>query len=100
MIKVNRRACREHAAKNAAQTLRCGTGRRFIAGDRAEKAGRNSDSIGRWRKARMALKVGDTAPDFELPAIEGERKLKVKLSDFRGKKHVVVAFHPLDWTPT
>ncbi len=40
----------------------------------------------------MALKVGDTAPDFELPAIEGERKLKVKLSDFRGKKHVVVAF--------
>ncbi len=48
----------------------------------------------------MALKVGDTAPDFELPAIEGERKLKVKLSAFRGKKHVVVAFHPLDWTPT
>ncbi len=48
----------------------------------------------------MALKVGDTAPDFELPAIEGERKLKVNLSVFRGKKHVVVAFHPLDWTPT
>jgi len=62
--------------------------------------GHGSDSIDRWRKARMALKVGDTAPDFELPAIEGERKLKVKLSDFRGKKHVVVAFHPLDWTPT
>ncbi len=48
----------------------------------------------------MALKVGDTAPDFELPAIEGERRLTVKLSDFRGEKHVVVAFHPLDWTPT
>ena len=48
----------------------------------------------------MALKVGDMAPDFELPAVEGERRLKIKLSDFRGKKHVVVAFHPLNWTPT
>jgi peroxiredoxin len=48
----------------------------------------------------MALKVGDLAPDFELPAVEGERRLKVKLSDFRDKKHVVVTFHPLNWTPT
>jgi peroxiredoxin len=48
----------------------------------------------------MALKVGDMAPDFELPAVEGERRLTIKLSDFRGKKHVVVAFHPLNWTPT
>ena len=48
----------------------------------------------------MALKVGDLAPDFELPAVEGERRLQVKLGDFRGKKHVVMAFHPLDWTPT
>jgi alkyl hydroperoxide reductase subunit AhpC len=48
----------------------------------------------------MALKVGDLAPDFELSAVQGERPLRVKLSDFRGKKSVVVAFHPLDWTPT
>jgi peroxiredoxin len=48
----------------------------------------------------MALKIGDLAPDFDLPAVEGERQLRVKLNDFRGKKHVVVAFHPLDWTPT
>ena len=48
----------------------------------------------------MALKVGDVAPDFELPAVEGEKRVTVKLSDFRGKKHVVVTFHPLDWTPT
>lgn len=46
------------------------------------------------------LKVGDPAPDFELPAVSGETQLKVKLSDFRGKQNVVVAFHPLDWTPT
>jgi peroxiredoxin len=48
----------------------------------------------------MALKVGDLAPDSDLPAVEGEQRLKVKLSDFRGKKNVVVAFHPLNWTPT
>jgi thioredoxin-dependent peroxiredoxin len=48
----------------------------------------------------MAIKVGELAPDFELPAVEGERRLTVKLSDFRGKQHVVVTFHPLDWTPT
>jgi peroxiredoxin len=48
----------------------------------------------------MALKVGDLAPDFELPAVEGDQRLNIKLSDFRGKKHVVVTFHPLNWTPT
>jgi peroxiredoxin len=48
----------------------------------------------------MALKIGDTAPDFELAAVQGEERLRVKLSDFRGKKNVVVAFHPLNWTPT
>ena len=48
----------------------------------------------------MALKVGDPAPEFELPAVEGERRLTVKLSDFRGNKNVVVTFHPLNWTPT
>jgi peroxiredoxin len=48
----------------------------------------------------VALKVGNMAPEFELPAVEGERLFKVRLSDFRGKKRVVVSFHPLDWTPT
>jgi peroxiredoxin len=48
----------------------------------------------------MALKVGELAPDFDLLAVEGERRLNIKLSDFRGKKHVVVTFHPLNWTPT
>ena len=44
----------------------------------------------------MALKAGDTAPDFELRSHRGGT---VKLSDFRGKKNVVVAFHPLAFTP-
>lgn len=48
----------------------------------------------------MPLKVGDVAPDFDLPAVESEARMRVRLSDFRGKKHVVVSFHPLNWTPT
>ncbi len=42
--------------------------------------------------------VGDPAPDFELPS-NLEKDRKVKLSDFRGKKNVVLAFYPLAWTP-
>lgn len=41
------------------------------------------------------LKVGDTAPDFELPGTTGQ---KYKLSDFRGKKNVVLAFFPAAFT--
>jgi cytochrome oxidase Cu insertion factor (SCO1/SenC/PrrC family) len=41
------------------------------------------------------LKVGDTAPDFTLTDTEGQ---KVSLSDFRGKKNVVLAFYVLAFT--
>ncbi len=41
------------------------------------------------------LKVGDMAPDFTLTATDGQ---KVKLSDFRGKKAVVLAFFPAAFT--
>jgi peroxiredoxin len=46
-----------------------------------------------------ALKVGEMAPDFEVPAVTGTEKDPLKLSDFRGKKNVLLAFYPLDWTP-
>jgi peroxiredoxin len=42
------------------------------------------------------LPVGQEAPDFELRSHQGGT---VKLSDFRGKKNVVLAFHPLAFTP-
>jgi peroxiredoxin len=42
------------------------------------------------------LNVGDKAPDFELDSTSGE---KVHISDFRGKKNVLLAFYPLDFTP-
>lgn len=41
------------------------------------------------------LKSGDMAPDFELPSSAGG---KVKLSDQRGKKNVVLAFFPAAFT--
>jgi len=42
------------------------------------------------------LKVGDTAPDFTLPSVYGE---KVSLSQYSGKKNVVISFVPAAWTP-
>jgi peroxiredoxin len=46
--------------------------------------------------SKIILKVGDRAPDFTLPSISGE---KVSLSQFRGKKNVVISFVPAAWTP-
>jgi peroxiredoxin len=51
----------------------------------------------------MSIQVGADAPDFELPSNElenGRPGKKIKLSDFRGKKNVVLAFYPLDFSPT
>ena len=45
----------------------------------------------------MTLIIGDEAPDFELPNQNGE---PIRLSDFRGKKAVVVVFYPLSFTGT
>jgi cytochrome oxidase Cu insertion factor (SCO1/SenC/PrrC family) len=41
------------------------------------------------------LKVGDMAPDFTLTDTKG---VKVKLSDFRGKNNVVLAFYVFAFT--
>ena len=46
------------------------------------------------------LQVGDPAPRFELSAVVGECRQTLKLCDYRGKKHVVLAFYVLNWTPT
>jgi len=42
------------------------------------------------------IKVGATAPDFTL---KDQDQKDVKLSDYKGKKNVVLAFYPLDWSP-
>ncbi|MBI3406088.1 MAG: redoxin domain-containing protein [Acidobacteria bacterium] len=45
--------------------------------------------------AHTHLKVGDMAPDFTMRSHDGKQ---VKLSDFRGKKNVVLAFYVLAFT--
>ncbi len=42
------------------------------------------------------IEVGDIAPDFTLKDENGN---EVTLSSFRGKKNVVLAFYPFDWSP-
>ena len=42
------------------------------------------------------IKVGDAAPEFDLTDAAGKR---VRLSDFRGKRNVVLYFYPKDDTP-
>ena len=46
--------------------------------------------------AKAALKVGDTAPDFALPDQNGNT---IRLSDYRGKRTVVLAFYVRAGTP-
>ncbi|MEK6709373.1 MAG: redoxin domain-containing protein, partial [Nitrospinota bacterium] len=41
----------------------------------------------------MALRVGDAAPEFELPQAQGKGQ-SIKLSDFKGKKNVLLCFYP------
>lgn len=44
----------------------------------------------------MPLTPSDIAPDF---ALRSHRGTTVRLSDYHGKKNVVLAFHPLAFTP-
>ena len=52
---------------------------------------------------RAMIQVGTEAPDFELPSNEptgeGKSGKTIKLSDYRGKKNVVLVFYPLDFSP-
>jgi len=48
------------------------------------------------RDSATSLKVGDKAPVFTLPAVDGK---EVSLSQYFGKKNVVLSFVPAAWTP-
>jgi AhpC/TSA family len=45
----------------------------------------------------LPLEVGEQAPDFTLPSTMGEQ---ISLSQFRGKKHVLLEFYVRDHGPT
>ncbi|KAK4725191.1 hypothetical protein R3W88_027970 [Solanum pinnatisectum] len=42
--------------------------------------------------------VGNQAPDFEAEAVFDQEFIKVKLSEYIGKKYVILFFYPLDFT--
>ncbi len=46
------------------------------------------------------LKVGDPAPDFNLPStiVQDGKRMRYKLSDFKGKKNVVLAVYVFAFT--
>ena len=46
----------------------------------------------------LKLKVGEMAPNFTMLAFNGHDLKKVSLSDFRGKKDVVLAFYVFAFT--
>ena len=60
-----------------------------------------SPALGQSKKAAKpapSLKVGDVAPDFKLQYFDGKDLKDVSLSDFRGKKNVVLAFYVFAFT--
>ena len=64
----------------------------------AGDAPRNIYPVGKLkpRNSETTLKVGDSAPDFALPAVAGGT---VSLSQFRTRKNVALSFVPAAWTP-
>lgn len=46
--------------------------------------------------SKVRVKVGENAPDFTLKSISGKR---ITLSQFKGKKNVLLTFIPAAWTP-
>jgi len=46
--------------------------------------------------AKTHLKVGDAAPEFTLP---DQNRKPVDLSDFRGKKNLILAFYVMAFSP-
>ncbi len=48
------------------------------------------------KDSTLKVEIGDPAPDFTLPAVSGGH---VTLSQFQGKKNVVLSFVPAAWTP-
>lgn len=49
-------------------------------------------------KPPPSLKIGDLAPDFKMQYFDGKDLKDVSLSDYRGKKNVVLAFYVFAFT--
>ena len=67
----------------------------FAETARAMAAGMTNVAFGRVAPAHVVLRAGDAAPEFTLPASDG---LTYRLSDFCGRKAVVIAWFPKAFT--
>jgi peroxiredoxin (alkyl hydroperoxide reductase subunit C) len=66
-----------------------------LVGEKPAK--RDEAQVDEPKEARVSIKVGRKAPDFEAPAYHKGTFTKVKLSDYLGK-WVVLCFYPGDFT--
>jgi len=67
-----------------------------LANDLDDKIYHRVNSLEKQKDSELKVAVGDRAPDFTLPALSGEM---VSLSDYIGKKNIVLSFVPAAWTP-
>lgn len=79
-----------------AATAFCAVALAAAAVGQAAQSGPSATAPAQQLVAKTHLKVGDPAPDFTLRGTGGREP--VKLSDFRGKKNVVLAFYVLAFT--
>ena len=47
-------------------------------------------------KGQKRLEIGEAAPDFTL---KNQDQMNVTLSNFKGKRNLILVFYPLDFTP-
>jgi AhpC/TSA family len=69
--------------------------RMIAASATAAVVGAANMAAGRGGGAQVSLKAGDWAPDFSLPGSDGST---YRLSDFRGRQAVVLAWFPKAFT--
>jgi peroxiredoxin (alkyl hydroperoxide reductase subunit C) len=79
----------------------CGISTFFFCSDALHAEGeapKNIYPVGKLkpRDSETMLKVGDRAPDFTLPAVDGDN---ISLRQYIGKKNIVISFVPAAWTP-
>ncbi|KAL6141702.1 hypothetical protein ACLB2K_059990 [Fragaria x ananassa] len=63
----------------------------------ASRGSHSAKSFAVKASAELPL-VGNVAPDFEAEAVFDQEFINVKLSDYIGKKYVILFFYPLDFT--
>lgn len=59
--------------------------------------GKADPTLSKTGQEENMIEIGSRAPDFTLDSHLG---VPFRMSDYRGKRHLILVFYPLDWTPT